>query len=100
MQRYDDISRRKVGKKFVYFNYANEIKDKQTIERIKSLAIPPAWKEVRIAASPNAKILAKGIDDSGRKQAIYHPTFQSKQAKQKFDRILRFAEALPGLRQQ
>lgn len=100
MQRFDDISRRRVGKKFVYFNYANEITDKATIQRINSLAIPPAWKEVRIAASPNAKILAKGVDDSGRKQAIYNPKFRAKQEQQKFDRILRFAQALPGLRAQ
>ena len=100
MQRFDDISRRRVGKRFVYFNYAAEITDSDTIQRIKSLAIPPAWKEVRIAASPNAKILARGIDDSGRKQAIYHPKFRAKQEQQKFDRTLRFAEALPRLRQQ
>jgi DNA topoisomerase I len=100
MQRFDDISRRRVGKKFVYFNYAHEITDKATLERIKSLAIPPAWKEVRIAASPNAKILARGLDANGRKQAIYNPKFRAKQDQQKFDRILRFAQALPGLRQQ
>lgn len=100
MQRYDDISRRRVGKKFVYFNYASEITDKATLDRIKSLAIPPAWKEVRIAASPNAKILAKGLDAEGRKQAIYNPKFRAKQEQQKFDRILRFAQALPGLREQ
>lgn len=100
MQRFDDISRRKVGKRYVYFNYAAEITDPAVIERIKSLSIPPAWKEVRIAASPNAKILARGIDDSGRKQAIYNPKFRAKQEQQKFDRTLRFAQALPSLRQQ
>lgn len=100
MHRYDDISRRKVGKKFIYFNYASEITDKATIERIKALAIPPAWEEVRIAASSNAKILARGLDSSGRKQAIYNPKFRAKKDQQKFDRILRFAQALPVLRQQ
>jgi len=98
MQRFDDISRRRVGKKFVYFSYASEITDPASIERIKSLSIPPAWKEVRIAASPNAKILARGLDANGRKQAIYHPKFRARQAQQKFDRIMRFGEALPGLR--
>jgi len=100
MQRFDDITRRRFGKKFLYFSDSVEIKDKVTIQRIDSLAIPPAWKEVRIAASASAKILASGVDAEGRMQAIYNPKFRAKQAKQKFDRTLRFAQALPGLRAQ
>jgi DNA topoisomerase-1 len=100
MQRYDDITRRKVGKKYAYVGPKGQVKSAEEVERINKLAIPPAWEDVRIAASAAAKILASGLDTEGRKQAIYNPKFRAKQNQQKFDRTLRFAQALPGLRQQ
>lgn len=51
----------------------NEIRDAAAIERIEKLAIPPAWKDVWIAARPRAKLQATGYDAAGRKQYIYHP---------------------------
>lgn len=98
MKRFDDISRQRVGKKFQYFDRKGPITDAAVVERINKLAIPPAWKDVRIAASSNAKVLAQGLDADGRKQSIYNPKFRAKQNQQKFDRTLRFAIALPWLR--
>lgn len=94
------ITRRKIGKTFHYFEGDSEVKDASAIERINKLAIPPAWKNVEIAKSKSAKVQARGIDTAGRVQAIYHPAFRLRQEKLKFDRILRFADNLPKLRQQ
>jgi len=94
------ITRKKVGKKYHYFNAAGRITDQAEVERINALAIPPAWKNVEIATSNKTKVQAKGYDASGRLQSIYHPEFRLKQEKLKFDRILRFADKLPSLRRQ
>lgn len=69
------------------------------IERIEALAIPPAWTDVRIARSPRAKVLAKGYDAQGRTQAIYNPIFRRRRDREKFDRMVRFAEKLPAFRE-
>ncbi|HLB17984.1 MAG TPA: hypothetical protein VK613_02510 [Gaiellaceae bacterium] len=77
----------------------NRIVDEEKLERIRSLVIPPAWKEVWISASPSSKLQATGVDAAGRKQYIYHPTFRAQQEQAKFDRLIRFAERLPDLRE-
>lgn len=94
------ITRKRAGKGFLYFQKGVRITDPSEIERINKLAVPPAWKDVEIAASPSAKVQAKGYDASGRLQSIYHPEFRLKQEKEKFDRIVRFASKLPALRKQ
>lgn len=94
------LTRRKIGKKYCYFDGETEITDKKDIARIDKLAIPPAWRHVQIAKGKSAKIQAKGVDSSGRMQSIYHPTYRIRQEKLKFDRILRFAKQLPALRRQ
>lgn len=94
------ISREKVGKKYHYFNGDIRITNEAEIERINKLAIPPAWKRVEISVSKKAKVQARGFDSSGRRQSIYHPEFRLQQEKLKFDRILRFADRLPALREQ
>lgn len=94
------ITRQKKGGTYHYFEGNERITDDTEIERINKLAIPPAWRDVRIAKSKSAKIQAKGYDGAGRLQSIYHPTFRLKQEKLKFDRILRFAQRLPKLRKQ
>ena len=76
----------------------NRITDADKLERIKSLVIPPAWKDVWIASSASAKLQATGVDKAGRKQYIYHPNFRAQQEQVKFDRLIRFAERLPDLR--
>lgn len=93
------IYRRKYGKGFQYYTEAGEkITDKNQLDYLDSLRIPPAWKQVEIAGNKRARILAKGIDDAGRQQYIYHPSYRAKQEQAKFERILKFAEALPKMR--
>ncbi len=95
------ITRRKNRNTYDYFDVNEKrITDKRIIERINKLAIPPAWRRVEIAPSAAAKLQATGYDSAGRKQSIYHPTFRLRQDEQKFERILRFARALPKLRAQ
>jgi DNA topoisomerase I len=85
--------------RFRYFDArGNRITDEEKLERIKSLVIPPAWKEVWIAASVSAKLQATGVDAAGRKQYLYHPSFRAQQEQAKFDGLIRFAERLPDLR--
>jgi DNA topoisomerase-1 len=76
----------------------DRITDEERLERINSLVIPPAWKEVWISPNPAAKVQATGVDAAGRKQYIYHADFRAQREQEKFDRLIRFAERLPGLR--
>jgi DNA topoisomerase-1 len=76
----------------------NRIGDPAKIERIESLAIPPAWKDVWISPAAGAKLQATGFDAAGRKQYLYHPEFRAQQEQAKFDKLVRFAEKLPDLR--
>lgn len=92
------ITRTRRGRSFSYSLGGEPLTDPSEVERINKLAIPPAWKNVQIAVSPRAHVQATGFDAAGRKQAIYNPNFRQKQEKLKFDRILRFADALPKLR--
>lgn len=94
------ISRQKKGKGFTYYQAGKRVADQGTLERIVSLAIPPAWHDVTISSDPNAKVLARGRDSAGRLQAIYHPAFRELQDRQKYSRLVRFAQALPALRRQ
>ena len=77
----------------------NPIGDPAKIERIESLVIPPAWKDVWISPRGGAKLQATGVDKAGRRQYLYHPEFRAQQEQAKFDKLVRFAEALPELRQ-
>ena len=76
----------------------DRIADEERLERINSLVIPPAWKEVWISPNPAAKVQAIGVDAAGRKQYIYHADFRAQREQEKFDRLIRFAERLSGLR--
>jgi DNA topoisomerase I len=91
--------RRRGRKRFRYVDAAGtEIRDEEQLEHIRSLAIPPAWREVWISPNPRARIQATGIDAAGRKQYRYHPSFRAAQERAKFERLLDFANALPKLR--
>jgi DNA topoisomerase-1 len=84
---------------FRYFDEkGRRIRDAEVLERLESLAIPPAWKDVRISRSPRAKLQATGIDSAGRKQYRYHASFRAQQDEAKFEGLIRFAEQLPDLR--
>jgi DNA topoisomerase IB len=70
------------------------------LERIRALAIPPAWTEVWICSDPHGHIQATGIDAKGRRQYRYHDRWTEERAAEKFDRVLDFARRLPKLREQ
>ncbi|MFL5953731.1 MAG: DNA topoisomerase IB [Gaiellaceae bacterium] len=74
------------------------ITDAEQLERIKKLAIPPAWKDVWISPSARSKLQATGVDAAGRKQYLYHADFRAQQEQAKYDKLIRFAERLPALR--
>jgi len=76
----------------------NPITDEDKLERIESLVIPPAWKDVWISPNARAKLQATGVDAAGRRQYLYHPEFRAQQEQAKYDRLVRFAEQLPELR--
>ena len=78
----------------------NAISDDEALERIRSLVIPPAWKEVWISPNARAKLQATGIDAAGRRQYLYHPAYRAAQEERKFDRLVSFGERLPTLRKQ
>src|SRR3984957_13121066 len=71
---------------------------RSAIERLRELAIPPAWEEVWICTDPLGHLQATGIDAAGRKQYLYHPSWRELQDRKKFAKMERFALALPGLR--
>ena len=92
-------ARRRCGKGFVYRDEDGErITDAETIGRIASLVIPPAWKDVWISPDPFGHIQATGIDARGRKQYLYHPRWRERRDQQKFDDMIVFAKSLPALR--
>lgn len=74
------------------------LKDASTIARIRSLVIPPAYKDVWICAAPNGHLQATGRDARGRKQYRYHPKWRSHRDETKFDRMLEFGRVLPRIR--
>lgn len=89
------------GKKsgFYYVESDNKkITDENHLERIKKLAIPPAWKYVRISPSMRGKLQAVGMDTTGRVQYLYSEKFRRQQERKKFQKIEKFGEYLPKLR--
>lgn len=95
----EGIRRRRVGKGFLYVDAANRpIRHGATIERIRSLAIPPAWTSVRISPQANSHVQAVGRDARGRKQYRYHPAYRKIRDVVKFHRMHAFGKALPRIR--
>jgi DNA topoisomerase I len=87
------------GRGFGYQDEAgHRIDDPETLERIRGLAIPPAWKDVWICRDPWGHLQATGFDAAGRKQYLYHERWRVRRDHEKFERMLRFARALPRLR--
>jgi DNA topoisomerase-1 len=84
---------------FKYFDaIGKQIKDETTLERIRLLVIPPAWKFVRISPSANSPLQAVGVDTTGRIQYKYHQKFSNRQQRKKFEKIERFGLVLPKFR--
>jgi DNA topoisomerase I len=94
------IQRRKAGTGFSYIGLDGKpIRDKKKLERIKALAIPPAWTDVWICPSPSGHIQATGRDAKGRKQYRYHERWREIRDENKYERLIAFAEALPAIRE-
>ena len=93
------ISRRRRGKGFAHYAPGGDLLvDADSLQRIKELVIPPAWKKVWISPHPNGHIQAVGTDAAGRRQYRYHPAWQQERAEEKFDRVLELSTQLPALR--
>lgn len=93
------IRRRRAGRGFTYLDAEGDrVTDPQTIDRIKALAIPPAWIDVWICPTMNGHIQATGFDDAGRKQYLYHEHWSRTASSKKFNEMLEFSRKLPGLR--
>jgi DNA topoisomerase I len=74
------------------------VREERVLRRIENLKVPPAWEDARIARSPSAKVQAIGYDSAGRLQYLYHPKYRERKEHEKFERILRFSDALPEMR--
>ncbi len=97
----DAILRRRAGRGFTYHApNGDRITDRRTLDRIRSLAIPPAWAAVRICPSPDGHLQAVGRDARGRKQYRYHPAFRRRRDAAKFESLVVFAQRLPAIRRQ
>ncbi len=97
--RRPGLARERRGKSFVYRDRdGKRIRDAETLARIKSLAIPPAWEDVWIAPDANAHLQATGRDDRGRKQYRYHPRWRAVRDSSKYGRMMSFGAALPTIR--
>jgi DNA topoisomerase-1 len=93
------IRRVRAGKGFRYVDaHGHHIADSDELRRIRALAIPPAWADVRICARTNGHIQATGRDAKGRKQYRYHARWRQVRDETKFGRMIAFAEALPAIR--
>jgi DNA topoisomerase I len=93
------IRRKKVGKGFAYIRTGGaKVEDSETLARIKSLAIPPAYTDVWICPKANGHIQATGRDTKGRKQYRYHAAFREVRESTKFEHMMEFAQALPAIR--
>lgn len=95
------FQRRQGDKAFEYIDAAGEhVTDEATLERIRSLVIPPAWADVWICGDERGHLQATGRDARRRKQYRYHPRWREMRDADKFDHLSEFAAALPKIRRQ
>jgi DNA topoisomerase-1 len=87
------------GRFFYVDASGTRLTDEAQLDRIRALAVPPAWRDVWIARSARSKLQAVGTDAAGRRQYLYHPEFRARQEQAKYDKLIRFAERLPQLRE-
>jgi DNA topoisomerase-1 len=94
------IRREKAGDGFLYLAPdGTVIDDPEKLQRIKALAIPPAWTDVWICTDPRGHIQATGRDAKGRKQYRYHPKWRAVRDETKYSRMVAFGQALPQIRE-
>jgi DNA topoisomerase-1 len=93
------ITRKRAGHGWAYFDPAGErITDRDEIDRLNAIALPPAYADAWFCPYPNGHLLATGVDARGRKQYRYHPDFRARQEADKYERCADFGRALPKLR--
>jgi DNA topoisomerase-1 len=93
------ITRRRHGRYWQYFDARGKrITDRDEIDRLNAVGMPPAYEKVWFCPHPNGHIQAVGYDDKGRKQYRYHPDFRDRQEAAKYERCADFGKVLPKLR--
>jgi len=93
------ITRRRQGLSWAYFDSEGErIKDRDEIDRLNAVGLPPAYEQAWFCADPDGHLQATGVDARGRKQYRYHAGFREKREAAKYDGLLEFGKALPRLR--
>jgi DNA topoisomerase-1 len=93
------IMRRRAGSGFVYATAdGKRLRDRETLDRIRALAIPPAWKDVWICPVAYGHLHATGRDARGRKQYRYHARWREVRDETKYGRMVPFGKALPRIR--
>ncbi|MGR7026814.1 DNA topoisomerase IB [Geodermatophilus sp. URMC 62] len=94
-------TRRRAGRGFSYRDERGElIRDAERLDRVRAIAIPPAWKDVWICPWPNGHIQATGLDAAGRRQYRYHDAWRARRDAEKHERVLAIASELPDVRDQ
>jgi DNA topoisomerase IB len=94
------IRRLRRGRGFTYVGVDGQpVRDPELLARIRALVIPPAWRDVWICPIPNGHLQAVGTDAAGRRQYLYHEAWRARRDQLKFDSMLEFGRALPGLRE-
>ncbi len=92
-------TRRRAGRGFSYRDETGQlVKDADRLDRVRSIAIPPAWKDVWICPWPNGHIQATGLDAAGRRQYRYHDAWRERRDAEKHERVLAIAHELPDVR--
>ncbi len=74
------------------------VREERVLARIEDLKVPPAWEDARIARNPSAKVQAIGYDSAGRLQYRYHEKYRERKEREKFERVMDFADRLPEMR--
>ena len=97
--RQPGIHRTRRGETFRFIGPDGKaVRDRDTLARIKSLVIPPAWTDVWITIQPKGHLQCTGRDARGRKQSRYHPHWREVRDETKYERMAYFAQALPMIR--
>jgi DNA topoisomerase-1 len=93
------LTRRRYGRGFAYLDHqGTRVEDVEMLNRIRVLAIPPAWRDVWICRDSRGHLQATGTDAAGRRQYIYHERWRVLRDREKFDQMIEFGRALPRLR--
>jgi DNA topoisomerase I len=94
------ITRKLWRKGFRYFDPEGaRVPESETLARIKSLVVPPAWNDVWICLNPKGHLQATGRDARGRKQSRYQPRWREVRDETKYERLMAFGAVLPRIRE-